>query len=190
MEDFIIREVKRKSFIPPVEKEPEDYRVHLKGVNGTDGMSSYNLPSSNIRYKNITDVMNKKPFSASYPQSYTPVAGYFRKFGIAPFFSPGADSDYAYGSLTIAGMVELTENKQPWQLARDQDIGLILHIAKEYLDSLRGAMNNPTVANYARKVDRFIQVMESGYTRMRLRKGETTLGSDFVSVLKRLLGRR
>ena len=54
-----------------------------------DPMDPYTLPTSDNNYDNVTDVINRKPFAAVYPQSYTPIPNYFKRFGYAPFYQPG-----------------------------------------------------------------------------------------------------
>lgn len=174
---------------PPEEKPLPDHRRHIPGVNGVDPMSPYDIPSSILQYSSIADVMNKKGFDASFPQSYSVVPGYFRRFNITPYFNPGADSDYAHGSLTIAGMIELTENDQPWQLSRDQDIDLIITIAEQYLDSIQGVLSDPRMRDYSQKVHRFLKVMRRGQERVSIRTGKVNPNAiDFARILKKMLG--
>ena len=174
---------------PPEEKERPDHRRHLFGVNGTNSMSPYEIPSSITYFKSIADVMNKKGFNASFPQSYSVVPGYFRRFNITPYFNPGPDSDYARGSLTIAGMIELCENDQPWQLERDQDIDLVIVIAEQYLDSVQNVLSDPRMREYAQKVQRFLKIMRRGQEKVAIRTGKLNPNAiDFVRVLKKMIG--
>ena len=192
MAQWIIDRIDADSKKEPVRYvEKKDPREHLFGINGIDPMSPYIPPSSVTRFENIADVINRKGFHASYPQSYTVVPNYYRRFNITPYFNPGADSDYAKGMLTIAGMIELNENRQPWQLARDQDVGLVIAIAEEYLKSMDSSRMDARCRDYCAKVERFLKVMRHGQDKIDVRTGTVNPNTlDFLAVLKKMLRRR
>ena len=175
--------------IHPDEPQPEDYRKHLTGVNGLDPMCPYDTPASPRKFKNITDVVNRKQYNACFPQSFGPVPKYFLEFGYVPYFCPTEDEDYAYGALTIAGMIELTANNEPWSLARDQDIDEIITIAEAYRDLIAKSVD-PVHIDYTKKVNRFLDVMETGRKRMQKRTGKFTARvTNLVSLLKGMLNK-
>lgn len=190
MDEAVVRLHKAKSYSTKPRVEKEDHRIHISGVNGVDPMSPYDPPQSQLQFKNITEVINKKSFTANFPQSYTPIPGYFKRHGITPYFNPGEDSDYARGALTVAGMIELTSNNQPWQLVRDQDVDLVILIAETYLNTIKTAMSDPNIREYAQKVKKFLDLMEEGRTRQYVRQGKINpYALDFMAILKKLLGR-
>ena len=175
----------------PVEPEMPDPYAGFCGVLGKDGMSPYDVPSSPAMFKNVTDVMNRKGFKANFPQSYTPVPNYFRENGITPYFEQSID-DWARGSLTIAGMIELTANGQPWQLVHPEtDLDVIMAVAKAYLDAVDNMPATPALRNYAEKVRSFLNQMEDGRTRMYLRQGKINPHAiDLAAILNRLFNRQ
>lgn len=147
------------------------WNQHLKGIMGADPMSPYRLPNSYLDYKDITEVVNNKPFAAIYPQSYTPVPQYYRDFNITPYFNPSEDEDYARGALTIAGMVELTANNQPWSLRRTEDLQRVYDIATSYLDQIAEyTQTDKSLENYARKMRALVNVVEKAMVRAENRK--------------------
>lgn len=190
MDEAVVRLHKAKSYSTQPRAEKIDHRIHISGVNGIDSMSPYDIPQSKLQFRNITEVINQKSFTANFPQSYTPIPGYFKKHGITPYFNPGEDSDYARGALTVAGMIELTSNNQPWQLVHEQDTDLVILIAETYLNTVKAAMHDPNIREYATKVKKFLNVMEDGRTRQYVRQGKINPNAlDFITVLKKLLGR-
>lgn len=180
-----------KEMLKPDEPEKPNPYAGFVGILGKDSMSPYDVPSSPSMFKNITDVMNRKGFKANYPQSYTPVPNYFREHGISPFFDQSYD-DWARGSLTIAGMIELTSNGQPWQLVDpEKDIDVVMAVAKAYLDAIDNLPGTPALRLYAEKVRNFLNMMEEGRTRMYKRQGKINPHAiDLAAILNRLLMRQ
>lgn len=141
------------------EKMP-DKRTYAQGGTHPDPMSPYDTPHSDANYTSIIDVMNRKPFPAIYPQSYTYVPEYYRKFNVTPYFNPGEGEDYAKGVLTVAGMIELTANGQPWALQRAQDMEMIRAIAERYVELAQPYANRVQFKAYLERVHKFIDVLD------------------------------
>jgi hypothetical protein len=186
MLDSLKKALKETPGLRPIQPPVIDPKDYITGVAGNDPMSPYNVPSSKMVYENITEVINEKGFAALFPQSYTPLPWYFQRFGITPYFNPGEDTDYAKGSLTIAGMIELSNNGQPWGLQREQDIEMVITIAEAYLSAIDAYPSDPKLRAYAVRVRRFLQLMEKGRKRMYKRQGKAS-PIDFVSLLKRII---
>ena len=186
--DPSLQEWLKRTPLPAVPRDPPpDSRRFLKGVMGVDSMSPYTLPSSQTVFKSIADVVNNKGFPAIYPQSYTPIPEYYRKYGITPYFNPGEGEDYAKGSLTVAGMIELTVNGQPWALQRDQDLELVRIIAERYYASIEPfTKDNIQIKAYAANVQLFLKTVRKGLDRLAKRTGKS-LPSD--NDLFRILGK-
>ena len=125
-----------------------------------DPMSAYEPIQEQIEYKNIADVVNKRGFAASFPQSYTKVSGYFLRYGITPYFNPGPDVDFARGSITIAGMIELVRDNQPLQISNEKDLEIILKICADYRLSMEPYMKDAKVANYIKNLDKFTRTVD------------------------------
>lgn len=188
MLDSIKKALQETPGLPPVSPKVVDPKDFITGVAGNDPMSPYSVPSSKMVFDNITDVMNEKGFAAVFPQSYTPVPWYFQRFNIVPYFNPGEDSDYAKGSLTIAGMIELSNNGQPWALQREQDIEMVIMIAEQYLKAIDHRPDDPRLSAYSVRVRRFLQLMERGRSRMYKRQGKINPNAiDFLAILKKIL---
>lgn len=151
-----------------------------------DGMSPYDRVSSPSHFTDITDVVNRKQFSAYYPQSYAPVPNYFVAFGYQPYFNPGSGEDFAYGALTIAGMVELCANNISFRIARDTDVYVVKGIAEQYLDSIRGIKNDQITA-YATKVTKLISKLDQAIAIIETRTGRTRSVVSISEILKKLI---
>lgn len=191
MDETILKEFKKlpENAPPPVYKTKR-VSDNFTGIMGTDPMSPYDINETAGDYKSITEVMNRKGYSATYPQSYTPIHNYFRNNGIAPYFNPGEDADYASGRLSIAGMIELTATKQPWALTRDQDIEEVIYIAEQYLNVITSGhcANDPTFKEYAAKVRNFLTVMDHIRDKMYKRNGkEHIIGGQLIKLIKKLV---
>ena len=172
----------RKKPVPP------DVPTTHYGATGYDPMSPYPVITSRVRYANIADVINNKGYPAVYPQSYTPVPDYFKRFNITPYFNPGEDVDYAKGSLTIAGMVDLNSMKAPWSLQREQDIAEVLELARAYNRTLTSLVNvDMKVKAYIPRLQALIKVLEKGYKRVLKKHGKLELSSDIVDLLRRMV---
>lgn len=170
--------------IPP--KQPK--RDPRLGILSKDPMSPYNIPSTPNYYKNIADVMNNKQFPAYYPQSYTPISPYFLENRITPYFVPGEDTDYAYGALTVAGMVELTKMGAPWRLTNENDLDIVLAIAEYYRKTMEQHMHDPKISSYAKGVDVLIRVLLKGRDQLHRRQGKLQPGAlDVLTIIQRFL---
>lgn len=173
----------------PIFLPEKSYRRFIKGVNGEDGMSPYKNPSSIGVFNDIADVINKKAFEARYTQMYTPIAGYFRKFNIPPFFNPEQNEGWSKGLLTIAGMIELVNMGEHFQLLRDQDFDPIIAVTQSYYDSII-KFPDQSLKVYASKVKPFLEVMKEGRRRMLKRNGKDDTYADFTEILSRVFGLR
>lgn len=194
MDEALIRQLEARVRQPnPVPVKKENWRKNIKGVNGIDPMAPYVLPDSNTVYQNIVEVMNHKGYRARYTQNYTPIPAYFRKFGITPYFNPDDGSDcWAEGIITVAGMVELTNNGEYFQLLRDQDFKEVITIAQTYFNaSIKLADTNPQLRAYLNRVHKFLQEAEKAHIRMLKRTGQYDSSGqlDILSILKKLFAR-
>lgn len=132
-----------------------------------DPMDPYTLPTSDNNYDNVTDVINRKPFAAVYPQSYTPIPNYFKRFGYAPFYQPGEGEDYAHGAITIAGMIELSNNGLPWALKHDEDYDIIIASVEAYIaGAMEANSQDLKVRAWVKNMQRFLKIMKKGRERM------------------------
>lgn len=172
---------------PPQEPvERPDFRDHIKGVNGKDPMSPYELPQSEVVYTSITEAMNKKAFLARFPQSYTPIAGYFRRYNITPYFDPVDVDGWSKGMVTVAGMIEMVNNGIEFQLLRDQDFDVVITIAETY-NKFAMQYPDPALQSYVKKVQIFLREAEQARQRMLKRTGRYDNRVDFMSILKKIL---
>ena len=176
--------------MPLIQSDP----VRAQPAQDTRGLYAqcpYTLPKSPSGFKNIVDVINNKGYHAVYPQSFTVVSPYYSRNNITPYFNPGEGEDYAHGSITIAGMIDLVANDLPWALDRDQDIEEVIAITEEYAKLLAPRQaESIELKAYACKVKGFLQVMYKGRDRMLKRTGRTATDKrDIVSILKKILGR-
>lgn len=175
-----------KTPFPDPHEEPS-WRDKLKGVNGIDRMSPYCLPTSAAMYNDLAEAINKKAFLARFTQAYTPIAGYFRKFNITPYFDPGENPGMSLGMITIAGMVELVTMNEPFQLMRDQDFDTIITLAQTYYDHII-KFNNQKLQLYAKRMQPFMKIVREGRARMLRRTGQADTKMDFVQILERIFG--
>lgn len=183
----LVKEVKETPLV-----KPEPIRnIHLKGVTAYDPMSPYTPPETPKKFSTITDVINNKFFKGCYPQSYTPVPEYFRRYGISPYYDPEDFTDYARGALTIANMIELTFNDQPWKLDRIQDIPLILAIVEDYYAQMRlpGISEDISVKAYRAKVEKFLSVLRAADAKVRNRHEVKEVSDNLINIIKKLVGR-
>lgn len=175
------------------ENADKDYRMHLTGVLNPDS-TPYRLPKSHGEYKNIVEVLEYKPYTAYYPQSFVALPRYFSDENIEPYFSPKPWDDYALGTITISGMIQLNANGIPWLLG---DLSKIDEIIR-YTDIYYTVINDGTVATshvqYVRNiVADFLQEMKDGADRAKLREisksGKSSSGLSMSSIMRRLRNR-
>ncbi len=184
LEDF----VKNNNPLPPVTKPQPSPKEGIKGCMGDDPMSPYRIPSSQIVFTSIEDIINKKPYSAMFPQSYTPIPAYFLRFGITPYFNPMEYEDFAYGKLTIAGMIDLTCNNQPWVLERDQDFDEIIALTRHYLNQIENLDQNNKMKLQKNRLNMFLKVMYEGRSRMCKRRNLVDTGPKALTkILNKLI---
>lgn len=192
MDPKVIEELKRRDAAFKEERPtPEIYnaRDYLKGITRTDPMSPYQAPRSIIAFKDLAELINKKGFSGAYPQSFAPVSEYFRRSGISPYYDPEAFNDFSHGVMTIATMIDLTANGQPWKLDRDQDLLLIDKIVREYYTQLSvpALENNVQIQAYKAKVEIFLKTLDKAIGRMKKRNGTWQNENFFINLLKTML---
>lgn len=173
------------------EKEPRRRQPNYsKGVTAYDPMSPYEYIPPKQVFTDLAEVINEKSFHGSYPQSYTPVPEYFKKYGYSPYYDPEEFTDYARGALTIANMIELTANDQPWKLDRIQDLYLI----KEIVDRYYSQMNLPSVANdirvkaYKQRVEMFLRRLNKAIAIHEHRTGRSVEKESIIHRILKLLG--
>ena len=167
---------------------PSDPNQGRIGITRIDPMSPYVPPVSTMKYDNIVEVINNKPFKAVFPQSFTPISEYFLRNRMTPYFNPGIDSDLAPGSITIAGMIDVIDQRLPLILEREEDIEPIIAILELYKKTV-GQLNDRKIQAYITKVDRFLLVMEDTKARMYRRHGKISdtsfdIGEYFRQLLK------
>ena len=161
-----------------------------KGVTAYDPMSPYEYRPTKEYFSNLAEIINEKSFHGSYPQSYTPVPEYFKKHGYSPYYDPEEFMDYARGALTIANMIELTANNQPWKLDRVQDMYLIRSIVEQY----RAQMNLPTVVDdvrvkaYKQRVELFLRRLNKSINIYEHANHKNVKTETILDKLKKLLG--
>ena len=184
LEDF----VKNNNPLPPIQQPQITGKEYIKGCMGNDPMSPYKIPSSQLVYKDIVDVINKKPFSAMFPQSYTPISNYFLENSISPYFNPMEHEDFATGKITISGMIDLACNGQPWVLLRDQDFNEIIHLTESYIDQVSDLDINQKYKMQISRMKIFLNMMYKGRARMCKRRGILNTGREaLTNILKKLV---
>lgn len=153
-----------------------------------DPMSPYRYPESKLVFSSISDEINTRSFKAVYPQSYTPVPRYFTEFNITPYFSPGEDTDYAQGAITIAGMIDLVSLKQPWALVNVSDFDVIINLTSQYYDIISKS-HDKNIVEYCKRVEKFLSVMEVGRLRAyrRIGKMDVLRSKDLKYMLQDLI---
>lgn len=192
MDPKVIEELKRRdTAFKETKPEPELYNVrdHLKGITRTDPMSPYQAPRSIIAFKDLSELINKKSFSGAYPQSFAPVSEYFRGSGISPYYDPEDFNDFSHGVMTIATMIDLTANGQPWKLDRDQDLLFVDRVVREYYTQLsaESLANNVQIQAYKAKVEIFLKTLDKAISRMKKRNGTWKNEHFFINLLKTML---
>jgi hypothetical protein len=172
------------------EPPPEEFRV---GVCRKDTMNPYIPPVSKTSYRSVDDYINTKGFAAIFPQSYTPVSDYFKEYNVNPYYSPTEEEDYARGSLTIAGMIELTDRKQTWRLCRDEDVEVVIEVLTTYRDRMSNILANKPDANvvykkYLLKVNKLLDLLDTVRDRMYRRHGAVDRNLTLDKILSVLSG--
>lgn len=176
----------------PLEKvtyeEENPMRKNIVGCMGDDPMSPYRIRTSKLVYKDIADIINNKPYSAVYPQTYTPIPKYFLDNGLTPYFSPMEGEDFAPGKLTIAGMIDLANTDQPFIIVRDQDFEEIYEITKTYLDQLLNLDLDRKYKAQEVRVRVFLNLLTAGLEKVYLRRNINDRGPNaLVNILKKLV---
>jgi hypothetical protein len=171
----------------PAPKEEFDIRKFSKGVNRLDPMSPYTPPKSKLYFENITDVIRNKQFSGVYPQSYGPMANYFKEFGITPYFEQEDFIDYARGALTIERMIDLTVNGKSWKLDREQDLYLVREIANAYNDQLshHALADDMQIQAYKKKVEIFLRKINAAISKIEHALGRS---DSSMSIIDKITG--
>lgn len=168
------------------ERQQRPYRV---GVLSYDPAYPYELPRSRMVFKDIPDEINNRGFHAVYPQSFTPIPNYFTQLGIDPYYSPGEDVDYAPGSLTIAGMIELTDLGKPWKLVYADDFAVIISLVEQYVaDMAPFANDNPQLLQYLKKCNLFLDRMRDGQDAACKRTDDIKPHVNFAVLFNKIFG--
>ena len=180
------QEIKKRENMDQLPK-PDYLKIGLLRDND---MSPYTAPHSPTAYRSITEVLKKRPYKGSFPQSFTEVPEYFRRYNLAPFFEPREFDDYARGVMTIENMIELTASGQPWQLDRDQDVYEIIGIAEEYQKQLHDSnctagQNNKAIEAYKVKLHTFLNKMYKARDKIEVRLKGRVQAKSAVDILKR-----
>lgn len=175
-----------------IQKNIEQQKANKKFATGGirrsyEGSYPYEVPCSKLVFKDISDEINTRGFHATYPQSYTPIPNYFLHFKVDPFFSPTEDEDFARGSVTIAGMIEMTDMKMPWRLSRDEDIPIIIELVERYVANMAPfAASSLLVKAYLIKCNKFLEIMRAGQRRMLRRRKDIKPSINFLNILQKL----
>lgn len=167
-----------------------DYRYNLTGVLNPDN-TSYRLPKSHGRFKDILDVLLHKQYTAYYPQSFVALPNYFTDSGIDPYFSPKPWDDYALGAITIAGMIQLNANSIPWILGDADKVGEILDYTRTYLSLVVDSGDTSVRAKQIQfQLTDFIKEMQEGADRIKKREMSQGISTEknfsLESILKRV----
>lgn len=147
-----------------IKKEKEEARnKKSRVILKKNPMSPYEFPRS-PEYNSITDVINKKPYQGSYPQSLTYIPEYFSKFHISPFYEVNPIDDYAKGTLTIAIMIQLTIKKEPWKLLYLDDYADVIKNTREFIadleEQIRDTSDNNQLQVYRNNTISFLKEIE------------------------------
>lgn len=179
-------EFKRKEMEEQL-KQPQYVEI---GLQRNDPMSPYDPPHSPVYYRSITEVLKNRPYKGSFPQSFTNIPDYFRKFNVPPFFESRDFDDYARGVMTIENMIELTATGQPWQLDRDQDVFEIISIAEEYQRQLHdpnctAGQNAKAIESYKVKLQSFLNRMYKARDKIEVRTHGRVKAKSLADIIKK-----
>lgn len=143
LQEIVRAEMKRPRKTMPAQK------VLARPVSDMDNnpMSPHRVTPSKLRFKDAADAINNKSYMAYYPVSAGPIADYYRDNGFAPPFQidPEREHDWDRGVITIAGMMNLTESKIPFQLVHKRDILEIKQLVDLYVEEI-----SPYIDQYPR----------------------------------------
>ena len=175
---------------PPPPKVVMPVRASYVSDCNNNPMSPYVVPHTRSQpYEDVVDVIRHKAFKAYYPESYAPVHQYYLENNITPPYVPIDGSDYAAGSITIDGMIDLVLNDQPWALERSEDIETILTILDEYIRVMTPYDNDKKVRISLQNVGKLRNILEAGKRRAMKRRGKITgMTLSIFDILKRLKG--
>lgn len=175
-----------QEFVKQVTEKPQP--VIRKTILQEDLMSPYRNPESKLVFDSIADEINTRSFKAVYPQSYTPIPRYFTDFNITPYFSPGEDTDYAHGAITIAGMIDLVSMNRPWALENVDDFTTIINLVTQYYEYISKSTNK-SITDYRQRVEKFLRVMEKGRVRAyrRIGKMDVLRSKDLKYILEEFI---
>lgn len=165
----------------------------MKGrITAIDPMSPYTPPVSPTGFTGISDIINRKQYSGMYPQSYGPVPEYFRKFGLTPYYEPESFNDFAHGVMTIATMIELTFNNQPWKLDREQDIKEVYELSKQYYTAISDPKydNISSIKIYREKMSKFNKVLSKSVDKIYHRDKKFNFSNGLFDILAKMAGAR
>lgn len=168
----------------------------LSGCMGYDTMDPNPTVFHSNHYADIYDVMNRKPYKAIYPQSFTYIPDYFLRNNITPFHTPHEDEDMAQGAITIAGMIEVYANGMPLIIRHEEDIEEILSYCRSYHTQLAAAANYGPMTNqgkqYLDKLQNFINKLERSADRLVAREDikRTTVATNILDLFRRMVPRR
>lgn len=143
LQEIVRAEMKRPRKTMPAQK------VLARPVSDMDNnpMSPHRVTPSKLRFEDAADAINSKSYIAYYPVSAGPIDDYYRDNGFAPPFriDPERENDWDRGVITIAGMMNLTESKIPFQLVHKRDILEIKQLVDLYVEEI-----SPYVDQYPR----------------------------------------
>lgn len=143
LQEIVRAEMKRPRKTMPAQK------VLARPVSDMDNnpMSPHRVTPSKLRFEDAADAINNKSYMAYYPVSAGPIDDYYRDNGFAPPFriDPERENDWDRGVITIAGMMNLTESKIPFQLVHKRDILEIKQLVDLYVAEI-----SPYVEQYPR----------------------------------------
>ena len=174
----------------PLQSQIKDPRRLPGRITAKNPMSPYTPPVSPTGFTGISDIINRKQYSGMYPQSYGPVPEYFRKFGLTPYYEPEDFNDFAHGVLTIATMIELTFNNQPWKLDREQDIEEIYNISKQYYTAISDAKydGEMSIRIYREKMSKFLKVVRKSVDKIYRKNNKYNFTNGLFDLLAKMSG--
>ena len=110
-------------------RNPSKERI---GITRIEPMSVYIPPVSTMKYNNVVEIIDNKPFKAVFPQSFIPISEYFLKNRMTPYFNSLVDSHLAPGSINITGMIDVIDQQLPLISECEEDIEPIITILDLY----------------------------------------------------------
>lgn len=158
---------------------------------GKDPASPYIRSTSPVE-KTLKDIMNNRGYRAYFKQSYMPIAKESLKdnviitrtlgvnsainFGkINPTYTPVNGADYAYGMITIAGMIDLVDQGDSFEFAKYEDMVEVRDICTKF-NALYARVESGKIAEmYIAKMTKFIEMLDRSIARIPGRKRDVTL---------------